>query len=78
MKRTENECVDCGKPCIGDACPYRHVERHYCDSCGEEDKLYLYNDEELCLLCLLDKLERVRCIKAYGKRALKAIQLSNG
>lgn len=60
MKRTENECVDCGKPCIGDACPYRHVERHYCDSCGEEDELYLYNDEDLCLFCLLDKLERVR------------------
>lgn len=53
MKKIENECINCGLPCIGDACRYRNVVRYYCDECGYEEKLYHYNGKELCVDCLL-------------------------
>lgn len=58
--RFENECVDCGLPCMGDSCPNRHVKRYYCDKCGEEvEKLYYFDGEELCLDCIEESLEEV-------------------
>lgn len=62
MKKIENECVGCkdsGLPCIGNSCPYRNVIRFYCDRCGNEDKLYYYDHEELCIDCLLENFEIV-------------------
>lgn len=59
MVQYENECVDCGKPCLGDACPYRHVKRCYCDECGKEAELFYYDDRELCIECIKDTLEKV-------------------
>jgi hypothetical protein len=59
MKKTFNECVDCGKPCIGSACPYRNVTRYFCDKCGEETKLYHYEGQELCIGCIEEELEEV-------------------
>ena len=59
MKKIENECVECGLPCLGDSCPYKEVVRFYCDRCGEEDMLYHYEDEELCKDCLLKEFEIV-------------------
>ena len=59
MRVTENECVDCGKPCMGNACPYRNVTRHYCDECKMEELLYHYDGEELCIECIKDRLEKV-------------------
>lgn len=59
MKKIENECIDCGLPCIGNSCPYRSVTRFYCDKCGKEDKLYYYDHEELCADCLLKEFEVV-------------------
>lgn len=48
-----NECVDCGLPCIGSACPYRNVKRLYCDDCKDEyDELYEFDGEELCIDCI--------------------------
>ena len=35
MVRYENECVDCGLPCI-ESCPYKKVPHYYCDRCGDE------------------------------------------
>ena len=46
MERIENECVDCGLPCLGDACPYRNVRRLYCDRCDSEAEM-LYKVEGL-------------------------------
>lgn len=46
----ENQCVDCGLPCIGDRCIYRNVEMHYCDHCNKE-AAYLIDKEELCSNC---------------------------
>ena len=59
MKQIENECVSCGLPCLGNACPYRNVIRFYCDRCNNETKLYRYEGEELCQDCVLDNLEVV-------------------
>lgn len=57
MKKIENECVDCGFHCIGDACRYRNVVRFYCDRCKDEATLYDYYGEELCEECLLKEFK---------------------
>ena len=62
MKKIEDECVGCtsvGLPCLGIGCPNRNVVRFYCDECGNEEKLYCYDGEELCKDCLLEKFEVV-------------------
>lgn len=59
MRVVENECVDCGRPCLGSACPYRNVVRHYCDNCKEETDLYYFDGEELCIDCIIEQLEKV-------------------
>lgn len=59
MKKVENECVNCGLPCLGNTCEYRNVIRFYCDRCLEEAKLYHYEDEELCIDCLLEEFDVV-------------------
>lgn len=55
----ENECVDCGLPCLGDACPYRKVPHYYCDKCKAEETLYDTYDGELCAACVLANLPKV-------------------
>lgn len=59
MKKYENECVDCGLPCIGEACPHKRVLRLYCDKCNEEETLYYYDGKELCISCIEKTLEKV-------------------
>lgn len=59
MVKTENECVDCGLPCMGDSCPNRKVTRYYCDKCKEEATIYHYDGEELCIDCIAGRLEKV-------------------
>lgn len=57
MVRYEDECVDCGLPCVGDMCKYRNVRHLYCDRCGEDvDTLWKWDDtgEQLCEYCLLE------------------------
>lgn len=56
MRKVQNECVDCGLPCIREACPYYQVVRFYCDECKEETTLYEYDDSELCIDCIVKKL----------------------
>ena len=63
MVKIENWCVGCrdiGLPCMGNACPNRHVEVHYCDKCGEELdwRNYRYEGEpEYCDWCKEDDEE---------------------
>lgn len=59
MQVTKSECVSCGRPCIGKACPYYEVTRFYCDRCKKETTLYMVDDEELCVDCLLKDFEVV-------------------
>lgn len=56
MRKTENECVGCGLPCLGSGCPHINVIRFYCDNCGEEDVLYHLDDKELCIECIKEEL----------------------
>jgi hypothetical protein len=59
MIEYESECVGCtslGLHCIGEHCPNRNVPHYYCDECGEEDTLYEYEGEELCIECIKNKL----------------------
>lgn len=59
MRRIENECVGCPPEmgCLGNSCPNRNVVRLQCDECGEEEKLYHYDSEELCGDCILKRLD---------------------
>lgn len=41
------------------SCPNRNVPRYYCDKCGSEATLYYFDDEELCLDCIEERLETV-------------------
>lgn len=59
MKKTVNECVDCGLPCLGKSCPNYFVTRYYCDKCGDEAPLYHYDGKELCIECIKELLEKV-------------------
>lgn len=55
----ENQCVDCGLPCLGDSCPNRNVEVYYCDKCHEQlshEEIYETDDgDELCEDCLKER-----------------------
>lgn len=59
MISIENECVDCGLPCLYESCPYWAVKRYYCDECEEEKKLFYFNGREMCLDCIEQELEVV-------------------
>ena len=51
MYKIENRCVDCGLPCLGNACSYRNVRVFYCDQCGEEGADYRIEEEDYCEDC---------------------------
>ena len=56
----ENECVDCGLPCLYMACPYYRVIRLYCDRCKQEAvDLWHFDSKQLCVDCILEQLEKV-------------------
>ena len=61
MIKTGNECVGCPDDmgCIFEACPYYSVTRTYCDRCGEEEDLYYWDGDELCVSCILQQLRPV-------------------
>ena len=62
MRITESECVGCtsvGLYCLGDSCRNNNVTRYYCDHCGKEEKLYYYDNLEICEECLLKQFEVV-------------------
>lgn len=62
MIQIENHCIGCAVPsypCMGNACPRRNVEVHYCDRCEEElEEIFLVDGEELCEECLKDKFRK--------------------
>jgi hypothetical protein len=59
MIRYESDCVDCGKPCMHEACPHFLVPHYYCDECGEETDIYYVDDEQLCAHCTINRFEKV-------------------
>lgn len=62
MKILEDDCVGCPAEmgCLGQSCPKVNVPHYYCDSCGEEAELYMFEGEELCIDCILSRLDKVR------------------
>ena len=60
MIKVESDCYDCGLPCLYESCPHYKVVRCICDQCGsEEDVLYWWDEQQLCLDCIELELERV-------------------
>lgn len=60
MKKIESDCVDCGFPCMGTACPHYQIEVYICDECGSDcEKLYYFDGKELCIDCIESQLEEV-------------------
>lgn len=66
MQYIDSDCVDCGFPCMQDACPYYRVTRYKCDECGEEDvTLYEFDGVELCIDCVKKQLVVVEGSEVY-------------
>ena len=61
MVKIESGCVDCGLPCLYNSCPYYKRIAYECDSCGEESKLYWFDNCQLCIDCITERLEEVCC-----------------
>ena len=61
MIKYENECVGCPPEigCFGESCSKRNVPHYYCDKCGNENKLYHWDDRELCAECVIEQLDVV-------------------
>lgn len=57
MVKYENQCVDCGKPCIREACRYFEVPVYICDICGREtdEPLAAFYWEDICPQCAKEK-----------------------
>ena len=63
MRCVENDCCGCATesyPCRGDSCSYRHSVHLYCDKCKRDvEKIYEYEDYDLCEDCLLEEFDCV-------------------
>ena len=56
----ESDCCDCGLPCIGFSCKYFETIRCVCDNCQSDmEDLYWWEDEQLCIDCIIEQLEKV-------------------
>lgn len=57
---TIDECVDCGLPCIFEACKYYKTDYVICDKCGEVIRAAYteeYDSYDLCEGCAEDEVE---------------------
>lgn len=65
MIEIRNDCYGCatdGYPCMGSLCPMRNAKHYVCDECGadvDEGELYYFDDEQLCIDCIKERLEVV-------------------
>lgn len=59
MLKIENQCVDCGLPCLGNSCVYRNVPVFYCDQCGDEGADYRIDREDYCEDCAKKYIQEV-------------------
>jgi hypothetical protein len=54
----EDCCLQCSVPCVN--CGRKETIVPYCDDCGEDDEtIYVFEGEELCLDCIVKRLEKV-------------------
>lgn len=55
-----SDCVDCGKPCLGEGCSHYKVTILVCDHCHDEvDRLWIVDDEQVCEHCLKNMFETI-------------------
>ena len=61
MTSYESDCVSCGFPCLGTACPHYRDLVMTCDRCGDEVGTLYYGKKgnQLCTYCALQELEKV-------------------
>ena len=57
MTRIEDDCVGCPTYCAN--CGRDRTPHYYCDNCGDETKLFRFDDKELCTECLLEQFDVV-------------------
>lgn len=67
MRNIEDNCVGCSDiygGCMGASCPNHKRLVIRCDGCEMElsHKIYMYDDKEYCLECLIDTLDSDRVI----------------
>ena len=57
----EDRCVGCPPElgCLGSSCPNKNVAVYICDSCDEENELYEFEGEQLCIECIKERLDKV-------------------
>ena len=56
---TENQCVDCGLPCLGVSCPHLNVPVRYCDECETDSPCYHIDGIDLCKHCAEKYMQNV-------------------
>ena len=59
MLRIEDQCVDCGLPCLGNSCAYQNIKIFCCDQCGREDASYRIDGEDYCEKCAKDYIKNI-------------------
>lgn len=61
-----NDCVNCPDGCHGCG-RNKDYKVYYCDNCGyeidDDEALYKYKNNELCITCLINELEKDGVIK---------------
>lgn len=76
-RRIENQCVNCGLPCLGCACPHRNVSVDYCDDCGEEGAEYRIDRDDLCENCAEQRIKDAFDSLTLSEKA-KAVDIDFG
>ena len=59
----ENDCCGCATgayPCLGDSYSLRHAAHYYCDECGWETSIYEFDEQELCIRCIEQRLRKIK------------------
>lgn len=62
MKIIQNDCVDCGLPCLYSGCPYYQAPHWFCDCCEQEflpEELRELDGEQMCRECIMKVLPKV-------------------
>ena len=77
MRRIENQCVQCGAPCMDSLCPNRRTVVYYCDTCGNEGAEYQIDDKDYCEDCLKEYFNDVwDCMTMQEKAEVLDIRIN--
>lgn len=57
-----SECVECGFPCLHEACKYYHVKHYKCDHCNnstEYTEIKHFENEDICEECYQKRVKKI-------------------